>query len=215
MNELFVGIGTGPGMGFSTAARFAREGFDLVLTSRNISKIEPFVEQIRNCTGRSVETISLDATDTASVQDLAGKFGDRIGVLHYNAAVMEKSDPLSVPIEVFNRNLQVDIVGAYSAIQSFAPRMENRGKRTILLTGGGLALAPHPNYLTLSIGKAGIRSLTKALFRPLGSRGIHIATLTVAKIVAPGSNDAEAAAEAFWQLHSEQEGQWTWEATLP
>ena len=31
MNGLFVGIGAGPGMGVSTAARFAHEGFDLVL----------------------------------------------------------------------------------------------------------------------------------------------------------------------------------------
>jgi short-subunit dehydrogenase len=214
MKELFVGIGTGPGMGFSTAARFAREGFDLVLTSRNVSKLDSFVEQLKTSTGRNVDTISLDATDHAAVQDLAARFGDRVGVLHYNAAVMERSDPLAVSIETFERNLQVDIIGAYSAIQSFAPRMENRGKRTILLTGGGLALAPHPNYLTLSIGKAGIRSLTKALFRPLASRGIHIATLTVAKIVTAGSADAEAAAEAFWTLHSEPEGQWTWEATL-
>lgn len=214
MNDLFVGIGAGPGMGFSTAARFAREGFDLVLTSRNIAKIEPLAAELKAGTGRNVELVALDSTDSAAVQDLANRFGDRTGVLHYNAAVMQKSDPLATSIEAFIHNLQVDIVGAYGAIQSFAPKMHSRGRGTILLTGGGLALAPHPNYLTLSIGKAGIRSMAKALFRPLGAKGIHLATLTVAKIVAPGSADADAAAEAFWSLHSEQEGKWTWEATL-
>ncbi|WP_109488218.1 SDR family NAD(P)-dependent oxidoreductase [Occallatibacter savannae] len=214
MNELFIGIGAGPGMGFSTAARFAKEGFDLVLTSRNIAKIQPLVAELKAATGRNVEMFALDSTDAASVQNLADRFGDRVRVLHYNAAVMQKSDPLATSVAAFIHNLQVDVVGAYSAIQSFVPKMQSRGKGTILLTGGGLALAPHPNYLSLSIGKAGIRSMAKALFRPLGAKGIHLATLTVAKIVAAGSADADAAAEAFWSLHSEQEGKWTWEATL-
>jgi short-subunit dehydrogenase len=58
MKELFVGMGTGPGMGMSTAFRFAREGFDLVLTSRDVSKLTRFAGEVRHTKGRSVETIS-------------------------------------------------------------------------------------------------------------------------------------------------------------
>src|SRR5947209_12139484 len=54
--------------------------------------------------------------------------------------------------------------------------------------------------------------MTQALFPQLSPRGIHIATLTVSKYVAPGSPDATAAADAFWALHSQEAGQWTWEA---
>jgi hypothetical protein len=33
MGKLFIGIGVGPGLGASTAERFAQEGFDILLTA--------------------------------------------------------------------------------------------------------------------------------------------------------------------------------------
>ena len=47
MSGLFVSIGSGPGIGGSTASRFAREGFDLLLAARDVSKLEPFAQGIR------------------------------------------------------------------------------------------------------------------------------------------------------------------------
>jgi short-subunit dehydrogenase len=214
MNGLFVGIGTGPGMGISTASRFAREGFDLVLTSRDVSKLEPFAEKIRMGIGCSVELISLDATDSSAVQQFANRLGESVNVLHYNAAAMQRTDIFETPMDTVIHNIRVDIGGALAAVKYFVPGMEKRGNGTILLTGGGLALAPSPEYLTLSIGKAGIRCMTEALFSQLSARGIHIATLTVAKFVRSGSEDAVAAAEAFWALYSEPPASWTWEAIL-
>jgi short-subunit dehydrogenase len=87
--------------------------------------------------------------------------------------------------------------------------MSARGSGTVLLTGGGLALEPSPEYLSLSIGKAGIRTLALSLFESLKEKGIHVATVTVAALVSPGSKDATAVAEHFWQLHSQPEGSWT------
>ena len=96
-------------------------------------------------------------------------------------------------------------------IKAFAPFMERNGRGTILLTGGGFALYPTAEYLTLSIGKAGIRSMTEALFPVLAEKGIHLATVTVMKVVAAGTKDAEEAANAFWDLHNQPKESWTWE----
>jgi short-subunit dehydrogenase len=79
MSDLFVSIGTGPGMGISTAERFARGGFDLILTSRNVFKIGPFTEKIQKESGRTVETITLDATNSSAVQQLADTPGSPLG----------------------------------------------------------------------------------------------------------------------------------------
>jgi short-subunit dehydrogenase len=213
MGDLFVGIGTGPGMGMTTASRFARGGFDLVLASKNTSKLEPLADELRRSTGRNVETVSLEATDPTAVQALADRVGDRVGVLHYNVAIMEKTG-IETSVDDFRRNLEVDITGAFAAIRSFVPGMETRHKGTILLTGGGYALNPNADYLALSIGKAGIRCMAQALFKPLAAKGVHIATFTVTRTVPAGSADATGVAEGFWRLHSEPEGNWTWEASL-
>jgi len=214
MSGLFVSIGAGPGIGGSTASRFAREGFDLLLAARDVSKLEPFAQRIRKETGRHVETVALDAADFSAVQQFSERFGPAASILHYNAAAIQELDVLEAPIETTQRNLSVDILGALAAIKYFARYMEQRAKGTILLTGGGLALAPSAEYLSLSIGKAGIRCLAQALFPRLSAKGTHIATLTVTMMVSPGSEQAAAAAEAFWSLHAEPEGRWTWEATL-
>jgi short-subunit dehydrogenase len=87
--------------------------------------------------------------------------------------------------------------------------MNERGAGTILLTGGGYSLKPNPEYLSLSIGKAAIRALTYGLFDSLKATGIHVATVTVEALVSPGSKDAAAVAEHFWQLHSQPRGSWT------
>ena len=212
MSDLFVSIGAGPGMGLSTAERFAREGFDLVLTSRDLTRLQSSAEQLRKNTGRRVETVALDASSVDGVQRLAETYGAKTGVLHYNAAAMQKTDLLDSSPETMKQNLSVDILGALAAVKYFAPFMEKKQKGTILLTGGGLALTPNAEYLSLSIGKAGIRCMTEALFPQLSAKGIHLATLTVAAYVNAGSQEAAAVADAFWKLHTEAAGAWTWEA---
>ena len=48
---------------------------------------------------------------------------------------------------------------------------------------------PSPDYLSLSIGKAGIRTPALGLFESLGKEGVHIATVTVATFVNAGSRE--------------------------
>jgi short-subunit dehydrogenase len=82
-----------------------------------------------------------------------------------------------------------------------------RGSGTILFTGGGFGVHPHPDFVSLSIGKAGIRALTHAIFDPFQQKGVHVATVTVAGLVT-NRKDANAVAEQFWQLHSQPAGSW-------
>jgi len=146
------------------------------------------------------------------VADVERQFG-AIDVLHYNAASMRKASLAEQPAGSFNGDLAVNIGGAQAAAQAVAPSMIARGMGSVLLTGGGFALQPSPDYLSLSIGKAGIRALAHGLFESFKEKGIHVATVTVAAFVDPGSADAQAVADRFWQLHSEPKGSWTVEAT--
>lgn len=98
-----------------------------------------------------------------------------------------------------------------AAAQAVAPSMAARGAGSILLTGGGFALQPHPDYLSLSIGKAGIRALAQGLFESFEEKGIHVATVTVAGFVDPGTQDAASVGEHFWQLHAQPRGAWEME----
>ena len=207
--KTFLSIGSGPGMGLATAERFAREGFRVVLSARNEARTKDLVEALK-AKGYAAEARVVDVGDPASVaalvSEVEGAFGS-IDVLHFNAAAMRKATLDEQPRDTFNEDLAVNIGGAQVAAQAAAPKMLARGSGSILLTGGGFALQPHPDYLSLSIGKAGIRALAQGIFEPFKSKGVHVATVTVAGFVATAT-DAEAVAEQFWQLHSQPAGSW-------
>jgi NAD(P)-dependent dehydrogenase (short-subunit alcohol dehydrogenase family) len=212
--KTFLSIGAGPGMGVATAERFAREGFQVVLSARNPARTQQLTNQLK-AQGHKADVRTVDAGDPASVarlvESVQREFGG-IDVLHYNAASMRASSLADQPPDSFNSDLAVNIGGAMVAAQAAAPSMFGRGSGTILLTGGMLALHPHPDYLSLSVGKAGIRALAFGLFDGFKAKGIHIATVTVGAAVKPGSADAKSVAEQFWALHSQPVSAWAVES---
>lgn len=211
--KTFLSIGTGPGMGLETAERFAREGYSVVLSARCLDKVGALAQSLRG-KGYRAEARAVDAGNPDSIASLVeGVLGDHgsIDVLHYNAAALHKDTVASQPIETFNTDLAVNIGGALASIQCVLPSMQKQASGSILLTGGGFAFCPPPEFLSIGIGKAGVRALANGLFEDLKSKGVHIGTVTVCMFVDPGSKDAEAVAEHFWTLHSQPKSDWTFE----
>lgn len=215
--KTFLSIGTGPGMGFETAARFAKEGFRVVLAARQEEKLRQMADTLK-AQGYIAEFRTVDASDAQSISSLVSQteaeFG-AIDVLHYNAAVMRNESITSQPQGSFVDDLAINIGGALTATQSVVTGMDKRGAGTILLTGGGFALYPDPEFLSLSIGKAGIRNMTHGLFETLKKQGIHIASVTVSTVVAPESKEARDVGNLFWGLHTQAPQDWTAEVTYP
>ncbi len=215
--KTFLSIGTGPGMGFETAARFAKEGFRVVLAARQEEKLRQMADTLK-AQGYIAEFRTVDASDAQSISSLVSQteaeFG-AIDVLHYNAAVMRNESITSQPQGTFVDDLAINIGGALTATQSVVPGMDKRGAGTILLTGGGFALYPHPEFLSLSIGKAGIRNMTHGLFETLKKQGIHIASVTVSTVVVPESKEARDVGNLFWELHTQAQQDWSAEVTYP
>jgi short-subunit dehydrogenase len=215
--KTFLSIGAGPGIGFATAERFAKEGFGVVLAARTIAKTRELAERLIS-KGYKADVRKVDASDPGGVAELVAEVQNKHGsidVLHYNAASARKATLSEQPRDSFNGDLTVNIGGALVAAQAVAPKMEQQKSGAILLTGGGFALAPSPDFLSISIGKAGIRALARGLFEPFRDKGIHVATVTVCMLVSPGSQEAASVAEQFWHLYSQPKDSWTVEANYP
>ena len=212
--KTFLSIGAGPGMGFATAERFAKEGFQVVLAARNVARTQELAERLIS-KGYKANGRRVDSSDPNSVAGLVAEVQEQHGsidVLHYNAASTRKATLSEQPRDSFNDDLAVNIGGALVAAQAVAPKMEEQKSGAILLTGGGFALAPSPDFLSISIGKAGIRALAHGLFEPFRERGIHVATVTIFAFVSPESKEASSVADHFWRLYSQPKDSWTVEA---
>ena len=213
--KVFVSIGSGPGIGYATAERFAKEGFQIVLTARNIERVEGLAAQLRG-KGYRAEAHKLDAGDVAAVGGLIADVERRLGqidVLHYNAASLRQATVADQPASTFVSDLAVNIGGALAATQAASPRMLARREGAIFFTGGFFGLTPNPGYASLSVGKAGVRNLALGLFGGHREQDVHVATLTVAAFVAPHSKESNDIAEEFWKLYAQPKGAWVAEVT--
>ena len=91
--------------------------------------------------------------------------------------------------------------------------MAARGHGTLLITGG--MPVPVPAYLSLSLGKAGVRALTAMLAEHYAPRGVHVGTVTVGGEFAVGTPfDPDLIAEQYHRLHHEPVGAWTTELLI-
>lgn len=209
-------VGVGPGLGLAIARRFAREGFHLALVARDPDKLRDNASALASQT--AVEIYPTDAADGDALAATFAAVRERQGapdVLVYNAAVLDRGKPSELTADGLVRDFRVNVVGAALAAQAVLPAMRERGEGTILFTGGGLALQPYPDFASLAIGKAGIRSLTFSLAQEVADDGIHVGTVTICGFIRAGTKfDPDTIAESYWELHSEDRRSWSHERTI-
>lgn len=200
-------------MGAAIANRFSREGFSIALLARDASRLEELAEPIRRL-GGVARTSSVDLCELAAVREtfkaLQRDLGDA-DVLVYNGARWHETPAMAMDPLTFNWDLALCATGALACSQQVYPAMRNRGSGTILFTGGGLALKPEfgAGVASLSAGKAALRALAYAMAAELKNDNVHVATVTIAGTVQPGTLfDPDKIAERYWQLHQEIPALW-------
>lgn len=212
-------VGAGPGIGAAVARRFGGEGYRITLAARDRARLDRLAADTTGPGGRAAEALVLDAADPTGLAGALRSWVERTGtpdVVVYNAATLQRNRLSGLPPVDLARTLDTDVVGAVAAVQAVLPAMRAAGRGTILLTGGGLALAPSPDHGSLSVGKAALRAAALVLGEELGGVGVHVATVTVAAFVVPGTAaDPGLVAEQFWDLAQEPRTAWRHEIVFP
>ena len=204
-----VVIGAGPGIGRSVARRFAQEGLPVALVARGERTLEAMARAIAP-TGVRVVTRPADSTDEtalrAALDAVAVELGPPDAVV-YNAAIIQADPPGGLSVRAHQDAWAVNVIGALTAAAHVAPAMAARGGGSFIVTGG--MPVPDPRYVSLSLGKAGVRALVSMLAEEYGPSGVHVATVTVAGPVAPGTDfDPDDIAEHYWRLHAQPRDAW-------
>jgi NAD(P)-dependent dehydrogenase (short-subunit alcohol dehydrogenase family) len=209
-------IGAGPGIGTSVARRFARSGLPVAVLARSRATVDAALAAL---VGESAESLGLtaDVTDEDALRGALDAAVERFGipdVLVYNAATIQNDVVGELTAAQHLDAYAVNVVGAITAIAHVGPAMAAAGRGTILITGG--MPEPLPEVTSLSLGKAGVRALAALLARSYEPAGVHVATVTIAGAVAPGSAfDPDEIAEEYWRIHAQPAGAWEREVLYP
>jgi short-subunit dehydrogenase len=198
----------GPGMSMGLAEKFGKEGFKVGMISRTESKLQGFVEALRQ-KGIMSDYAVADVSDTSqllsALRSLKKRLG-RIDVLEYNAVDARYVNIMDEDVDDLVKGFRISVGNAYAAVMELLPELRQT-KGAVLLTGGGTATLPNPDFASISLGKAGIRNLAYQLNRTLKEQGVFVGTVTVGGWIQHESetHSPEILAEKFWSLYQSRD----------
>ncbi|MEQ9301276.1 MAG: SDR family NAD(P)-dependent oxidoreductase [Cyclobacteriaceae bacterium] len=208
-DKLIAIVGAGPGISQAVAHLFGMEGYAIALIARSEEKLKVLQSELFD-TGYRAHIFIADAANRKSLKTAFKKIEDQIGevsVLLYNAARLKKLNILEESFTNIADDLKINLGGAMQSVKSVITPMKVKDHGTLLFTGGGLAIQPYPDYGSLSIGKAAIRSYVQQLAHELRFTDIKVGTVTIRGFVTPEDEkyNPAAIAKEFWKLHCDKE----------
>jgi hypothetical protein len=182
--------GASSGIGAVYAERLARRGHDLVLVARNTGKLESLAGTLAKSTGRRVEVLSADLSNTGEVKRVAEFLQSRrdISLLVNNAGVGAGSPLLEADIDAMESMIALNTTAvtrlAYAAARAFVAR----GSGTIINIASIVAVAPELLNGVYGASKAYVLALSQSMRHELESKNVKV------QVVLPG-----AIATDFWR----------------
>ena len=168
--------GASRGLGEAFARALAGAGADLVITSRDVSRLRPFQRELE-AQGRRVVPVGLDVRDEDSIRLMADAAQDafgRIDVLVNNAGCNVRKRALEVSWDDWNLVLDTNLRGAFFVAQAVARYMMPRGAGRIVNIGSVTSVFGYAGLGPYGASRGGIRQLTMSLADDWGPHGITV-----------------------------------------
>jgi len=174
-------------IGYGIAHAYAKEGANLVITGRNVSKLEGAKEELEKLYGIKVLVMQADvnasADNEAVVQSVIDKtmetFG-RIDVLINNAGISQKESIYDYDVKDFEKAIDLNVNAVFVCSQAAAKIMKEQGEGVILNTSSMVSIYGQPSGCGYPTSKFALNGLTKSLARELAKDNIRV------NAVAPG-----------------------------
>lgn len=139
--KVAVVTGSASGLGRAMAERFAREGMAVVIADNRLPEAEVVADEIERTGGRAV-AVEVDVTERDSVLALADRVDDELGgasVLVNNAGVVSFTPVGQAEERGWRWIVDVNLFGVLYGIQTFLPRMLERGDEGHIVNTASLA----------------------------------------------------------------------------
>ena len=188
-NKVAIITGGSRGIGFATADRFLQEGATVILTASSQESADKAVAQLRQKHPYAVVAgISPDLTSLESVRsafrEATAKYGC-VDILVNNAGVSESTPLSEYTEETYDRVMDLNLKGVFTATQAASECMIARGNGVILSTSSMVSISGQSSGFAYPASKFAVNGLTVSLARELGPKGIRV------NAVAPGITETD------------------------
>lgn len=187
--------GGGTGIGAAITRRLAQLGLRVSILGRRAAPLEALCEQIPG-----TAAYTADIADPAAVETVFARAGDAFGpisVLVNNAGIALSSPVADTPLGDWQRQLDVNLTGAFLCIQAALPAMRAAGWGRVVNIASTAGLKGYRFVAGYCASKHGLIGLTRALALELAREGITV------NAVCPGYTETDLVEDALRNISTE------------
>ncbi|HTH03310.1 MAG TPA: glucose 1-dehydrogenase [Vicinamibacterales bacterium] len=184
-DRVAIVTGASRGLGEEMAEGLAEAGAALMICARREQWLTPTLERFTRL-GFRVDGMVADVSNPADVQAVVDKatatYG-RLDILVNNAGVSWGAEPENMPLDKWQKVIDVNLTGAFLFAQAAGREMLKReyGRIINVASIAGLHAAVHgPHYAAYAASKAGLMGLTRELAATWGRHNVRV------NAIAPG-----------------------------
>ncbi len=177
-----VVTGAAAGIGKAVAEAFAASGARLVLLDIDGDRLEATAAELR-AAGTEVFAQVASVCDAAAVESVFTAAGERFGgidVLVNNAGISANQPTLELPLQTWQRALDINLTGVFLCAQAAARHMVSANGGVILNLASMYGIVAAPNRAAYCVTKGGVAMLSKVLAVEWADAGIRV------NAIAPG-----------------------------
>ena len=234
-----IPVGARWGIGGAVAQKFAKEGFFVVLTTRNAANASGLEQAIREQGGEGM-IVELDLVSHDSISQAFAQIREQAGdpnVLIFNAGYLEGRDlpPEKellehIPVELFDTAQHISSRGPFLVAKEVLPAMRERGAGSFFISNNAASLRGRKRLTGQSLyyPRVMMRTLAQVLTEEYSEHGVHVANVVIDGLIdSPGTRalpmaqkrpevvmDPVKIAEAYYYLHTQDKSCWTHELQL-
>ncbi len=192
--------GAGKRLGRAMALALAEAGYDVAVHYRSSQKDADDVAGLIKAQGRSAAAIKADLSSETDVSGLIAAAREALGPLSLlvnSASVFENDDIASMTRDSWDRHMETNLRAPLKLAQDFAAQAEGADDLIVNIVDQRV-LKLTPQFLSYTVSKAALWTLTQTLAQALGPRGIRVNAIAPGPVLKnPRQSDAD------WQRQNE------------
>jgi NAD(P)-dependent dehydrogenase (short-subunit alcohol dehydrogenase family) len=168
--------GASKGIGYTIAVELAKQGVDLIVTSRDRADLAAVLEAIRS-TGRAAHALSADLNEHAEVIRLgeeALKIWPALDILVNNAGVNALASATEATVEDWDAMLRTNLRAPFFLAQTIVPPMIRQKWGRIINISSQAGLIAIENHVAYCASKGGMELMTKVCALEWAPHGITV-----------------------------------------
>jgi len=169
--------GASSGIGESLSIEAVKKGAYVILSARNINKLENLQQRLEKISPGSATIMPMDVTKKEDIEksvETITRTHERIDILINNAGVSQRSLVVETPVEVDRKILETDFFGAVTLTKALLPYMIKQGGGQLVAISSMTGLYGFPMRSAYSAAKHALRGFFETAALELWNDNIKV-----------------------------------------